>query len=297
MTAIRTAILGLDTSHAIEFTRMMQSPELDAALRVDGMRATRCLRFETPFLARQGLDERQRQLEAWGVEVTEDFDRATEDCDAVLIEINDPKYHLEYFERAARLGKPIFLDKPIAVDMGETRKIFNIARRAGIDFFCSSSLRFAPELVAATGRIAKPDCASLFGPLGRAPAGSSILWYGVHTVEMLERIMGTGAKTVSTREDGKGLTAVVAYADGRRGVIELTEGSWVYGGSLRTSQEAEQFVVNMQFPYRHLVPEIEKFFRTRVTPVPPEDMQEVMGLLEAIEKSASTGKETKVQTS
>ena len=96
---IRVAIIGLDTSHSVEFPRRMQAPDCPEKNRVEGLRAVTCLRFETPFTNKQVLDERQKQLEAWGVKVTEDFDEAVSDCDAIMIEINDPAYHLEYFKK------------------------------------------------------------------------------------------------------------------------------------------------------------------------------------------------------
>ena len=117
MPDLRVGIIGLDSSHSIEFTRRMQAPDCPPDQRAEGMQAVTCLRFETPFQDQQGLDERQAQLEAWGVSVTEDFDEAVSGCDALLMEINDPQYHLDYFVGVAGLGKPLFLDKPLADTM------------------------------------------------------------------------------------------------------------------------------------------------------------------------------------
>ena len=61
---IRVALIGLDTSHSVEFPRRMQAPDCPEQLRVEGLRAVSCLRFETPFTNKQILDERQKQLEA-----------------------------------------------------------------------------------------------------------------------------------------------------------------------------------------------------------------------------------------
>ena len=111
---LRIGIIGLDSSHTIEFTRRFQAPDCPPEQRVAGVTVTRCMRFETPFQDRAGLDGRQQELEGWGVEVTEDFDTAVAGADAVLIEINDPGLHLEYVRRCAGLGVPLFLDKPLA---------------------------------------------------------------------------------------------------------------------------------------------------------------------------------------
>ena len=60
---IRVGIIGLDTSHAIEFPRRMQAPGPLRPSRVAGLRAVTCLRFATPFQNEEQLDGRQAQLE------------------------------------------------------------------------------------------------------------------------------------------------------------------------------------------------------------------------------------------
>ena len=175
---IKVAIVGLDTSHSVAMPSLMQDPK--SKFRVEGMKATRCLRFETPFQGKKGLDDRQKILEGIGVKVTEDFDKAVGDCDAIMIEINDPARHLEYFEKCAELGKPIFLDKPYADTLDNARKIADIAAAKGVRYFTSSSLRFDVDFQAMLAQVKKEkmavETACVWGPVGHAPAGSSIVW-------------------------------------------------------------------------------------------------------------------------
>lgn len=49
--------------------------------------------------------------------------------------------------------------------------------------------RFIPMLAAAQAKIASPFAAHTFGALGKASAGSDLVWYGVHAVEMLVALM------------------------------------------------------------------------------------------------------------
>ena len=73
----KVAIIGLDTSHAVAFPELMQDPKTPGSLRIAGLRAVSCLRFETPFQNKDGLDKRQKYLEDIGVPVTENFEEAT----------------------------------------------------------------------------------------------------------------------------------------------------------------------------------------------------------------------------
>jgi predicted dehydrogenase len=288
---IRVGVIGLDTSHAIEFPRRMQAPDLDPAMKVPGLRAATCLRFATPFQDEEQLDGRQQQLEQWGVKVTRRFEEAVEGVDALMLEINDPAYHLEYFERSAGLGLPVFLDKPMADTIASGRKIDAIARKHGTRVFSSSSLRYVPTLVEACAAIPAPALASVYGPLGKAPAGSSVVWYGVHAFEMLQRALGRGAVAAWALRDALGATVVVRYPDARRGIVELTEGSWIYGGCLRALDKAHPFVVDLDRAYTDQLALVAGFFRGDPAPVTMEDTLEVMALLDAAERSYQSGRE------
>ena len=108
-----------------------------------------------------------------------------------------------------------------------------------------------------------PTFVTFYGPLGKAPAGSSIVWYGVHTFEMLERAMGRGASGVFVKKDSAGMTAVVKYPDNRRGIVELAYDAFVYGGCLRNKWTAVPFLIDMTSAYSDLLFETAKFFFDR----------------------------------
>jgi predicted dehydrogenase len=291
---IRIAVIGLDTSHSVELPRLLQAPGTARDPAMDGLRVTRCLRFETPFQNKEGLDGRQKELEPWGIKVTERFDEAIADCDALMIEINDPARHLEYVRMCAGLGKPIFLDKPLADTMAAGEQVLAELKKHGTRVFSASSLRFVPQLEDACRAIPQPAAATVYGPLGRAPSGSSIVWYGVHAFEMLQRAMGPGATTVFAHKDTGGAVAIVAYGDGRRGVVELSDGVWIYGGTIRSKEKAAPFAVDTGTLYRDLLVRIAAFFRGGETPVPLDATREIMGMLDAAERSSTSGKEEKV---
>jgi predicted dehydrogenase len=287
---IRIGMIGLDTSHSIAFTKCLQAPDVPAEQHVDGARVVSCMRFETPFQGKEGLDERQKQLEGWGVEVTTDFDHAVAECEAIMLEINDPAYHLEYFTKCAKLGKPIFLDKPMADNTSNAKKIHEIAKTNNMRVFSSSSLRFVPALIAAIEAVGERKYVSTYGPLGKAPAGSSIVWYGVHAFEMLQRAMGRGAKGVFAKKDSVGVVSIVDYGEGKRGVVELTEGAYAYGGSVRSEKKAVPFTAENALLYPLELTEVVKFFAGGELPVTLDDALEVTSMLDAAERSVASGK-------
>ncbi len=289
----RLAVVGLDTSHAVEFPKLLQDPALPESDRVPGMKVTRCLRFETPFQNKAGLDKRQAYLESIGVKVTEDFSEAVADCDGILIEINDPAFHLEYFEKCAPLGKPIFLDKPFADTFANSLKIDELARKHSIRYFTASALRFNAELEEALAGTSQVTTATVSGAMGKAAAGSSLVWYGCHSFDMLQRIMGRGAIQVTTVTDRKGHVCVVTYADGRRGVVELSTDVWIYGGKFvdAATGTMKNFTYSGKIPfYCSLMNNIRAFFLDGKEGVAVPDCLEVISMLDAADRSARSGK-------
>lgn len=287
---INVALIGLDTSHAIEFAKRMQAEDCPRDQRITGLRAVSCLRFPTPFHNEEGQDARQRQLENWGIKVTTDFNEAVSDCDAIMIEINDPSYHLEYFEKCAILGRPVFIDKPLADNIEHGLEIMRLAKENKVNAISASSLRFDANLVKACGEMPNPAQVNVYGPLGTAPAGSSIVWYGVHSFEMLERSVGRGAASVTVKMDGSGIVALVDYPDRRRGIVELTKNVWIYGGTLRDSKTAISYSVAAENLYTSIMRNIAEFFRTGEADCHLEDSVEVMAMLDAAERSFKSGK-------
>jgi predicted dehydrogenase len=292
---LNIALVGLDTSHTVEFARRMQTADCPAGHHVPGLRATACLRFETPFQNKAGLDERQKTLEGWGVKVTENFDEAVAHCDAIIMTINDASYHLDYFRKCVTLGKPIFLDKPLADTLAHGREIATLAATHKVNIMSCSSLRHVSAFLKACTEIPVPAQASTFGPLGKAPAGSSIVWYGVHAFEMLERAMGRGAVSMSVMRAPAGVVCVVEYPDHRRGVVELSEGNYAYGGAFRGNGKAATFVCDMTMAYTLQLVDIANFFRSGTAPLVFEDALEVMSLLEAAQQAFNTGKTISLQ--
>lgn len=286
----RVALIGLDTSHAIQYAMRAQAPDCAPDQRVEGIRMVTCLRFETPFQNSEGLDGRQRQLEGWGIRVTTSLDEAVAECDAIMLTINDPSLHLQYFETCAGLGKPIFVDKPFADSTANARAMAKIAAETGARVWSASSLRFSPQLAQACAAVPEPLHVSTYGHMGTAPAGSSIVWYGVHAFEMLNRAAGSGAETVRTVGTQVGAVCVVRYKSGRQGVVELLTNGALYAGCLRDNQKAAHFVVDSSRLYTDQLKLVSGFFRGAPAPVSIEDAVEVTAMLDAAERSLLSGK-------
>ncbi|MEZ5387428.1 MAG: Gfo/Idh/MocA family oxidoreductase [Prosthecobacter sp.] len=139
---IRAGIIGLDTSHAVAFTKTLnatpQKPEV-MGVRVVAAYPQGSKDIESSTKRVPEYIEKMKEL---GVEIMPTIDAMLDKVDVVFLESNDGRPHLEQLLPCLEAHKPVFIDKPIAGTLVDAIKIFDAAKKAGIPVFSSSSLRF-----------------------------------------------------------------------------------------------------------------------------------------------------------
>ena len=281
---IKVAMIGADSSHTVEYARRMCDPSFAPDQRVYGLLPVSCMAVPSAFQDEAGIAARCEVLRGLGVtRITTDVQSALEGADAVMVESNDPAEHLFYMEQCAAGGMPVWLDKPLAATVVDGKKILELVQRNNIPFFTSSPLRFAADAVEFHRTHPAPRELSLYGALGEAKRGSGVVWYGVHTFELLQLMMKGRAVELSAQKNLNGVKCVVNYEDGRTAKVELRSGRYAYGGTA-DGDSFEVAAPNAEF-YGSTIKEIEKFFRTGVAPVAPEAALEVTAMLEAVDRS------------
>jgi len=78
----------------------------------------------------------------------------SKDVDAVAI-CSPTDTHADLIERAARAGKAIFCEKPIALDVGRIRNCLEVARSTGATLMIGFNRRFDPNFAALRKRVAE----------------------------------------------------------------------------------------------------------------------------------------------
>ena len=289
---IRVGMIGLDTSHVIEFTKIFNdasNPE-----HVPGIRIVAAFKGGSPDVedSRTRVDRFTAELrDQWKVKIVNDIPTLCEMVDAIMIESVDGRTHLEQVKPVLAAQKPVFIDKPLAASYQDAKEIARLAKEAGVPWFSSSSLRYweetqrlktAPE----SGGIVGCD---VYGPCPLEPHHSDLMWYGIHAVEALYTIMGTGCETV-TRVNTEGTDVVVGkWQDGRIGVMRgIRKGPYAYGITLYGVKAVLRNEPKRE-GYRPLLLEIAKFFHTRVPPVDAEETLEIFAFMQAADISKARG--------
>lgn len=285
---IRAGIIGLDTSHAIAFTKLLnaktpQPPEL-MGVRVVAAYPQGSKDIES---STKRVPELTQQVKDQGVEIVSSISDLLDKVDVVFLESNDGRPHLEQVLPCLEAGKPTFIDKPIAGSLANAIRIFNAAAKTHTPIFSSSSLRFGKNTQAVRqGSIGKVITADTRSPASLEPTHPDLFWYGIHGVESLFTTMGTGCLSVKrgTTDDGK--IQVTGTWDGNRTGIfrESSDTRKGYAGTA-TNAEGKSADVGGFDGYQPLLNQIIHFFRTGVAPVTPEETLEIYAFMEAADES------------
>ena len=288
-TGKRIGIIGLDTSHSPAFVRAFNAAEPSPALR--GYRVVAAYPYgsrtiESSYSRIPGYTE---EVTGMGVEIVGSIAELLGKVDVVLLNTNDGRLHLEQATEVFRAGKPVFIDKPLAASLADAVAIFDAAERYGVPTFSSSTLRYSPDMQAVRGgSIGRVIGADAYTPARLEATHPDLFWYGIHGVEILFTVMGTGCATV-VRQSSEGTDLVSCrWEDGRIGTVRgIREGRSDYGGTAFGSEGIA--VMKYEGGYDGLTAVVAEFFDSRVAPVSREETLQIFAFMEAAEESKRRG--------
>lgn len=285
---LRLGMIGLDTSHVIAFTRILNDTSM--ADHVPGAKVIAAYKggsddVESSYTR---VDRFTEQLKnEFGVEILDSIESLCEKVDAVLLESVDGRPHLEQAQIVINAGKPLFIDKPMAGSLRDVIQIFKLADENNVPCFSSSSLRYYESLqTLKSEEIGELKGAISYGPCNLEPHHPDLFWYGVHPTEALFSVLGIGCQSVSrTFTDHTDVVSGI-WNNGNTGVVYgLRTGHARYKVTLfGTGGIVEQDGGGNYVP---LVREIMKFFRTGIPPVSARETVELFAFMEGADLSKS----------
>jgi hypothetical protein len=284
---LRIGIIGCDTSHSVAFTEIINDSTLKG--HVPGGKVVAAFKGGSADIPSSisRIDGYSKTLrEKYSVAFYDSIEELCKNVDCVLLESVDGRPHLEQARPVIKVGKTVFIDKPMAGSLRDVLEIFRLAREAKVPVFSASGLRFGHDTLAVrNGSLGKVDYAETYGPCEIEPHHPDLFWYGVHGTESLFTVLGTGCQSVKrgTTPDGK-IEVTGTWSGGRKGV--LRESPDFKGKAKGEKGEAS---VGSFDGYGPLVEEIMLFFKTGIAPVKPEETIEIFAFMEAADESKRGG--------
>ena len=289
---LKLGILDFDTSHCVEFTKRLNHVGNDKEQFVDGAKIVIGCAGESKLSAERvkGFTE---QMTKFGVPLVDKPADMIGKVDGMLIEAVDGTVHYERAKPFLDAGIPCFIDKPYACSVADAKKIAALAAKKKLPLFSSSSLRYAPELVAyrADAKHGKVKGCVTYGPASLSPVperNAGLFHYGIHAVEMLYALMGPGCTRVTCTSEKDVDVATGRWSDGRIATVRGTRAPASGFGFTGFAEKGVQAVaVGTKFIYRELLKKIVEMFKTGKSPLDIAETIEIVAFIEAANKSAA----------
>lgn len=308
----RIGIIGLDTSHAPAFTNIIHNNQVQIQgsrversngnrqedPRFQGFRVVAAYPYgsrtiESSYSRIPGYTKDMKEL---GVEIVDSIDDLLSKVDYVLLQTNDGHPHLEQAIQVMAAGKILFLDKPLAGSLTDVISIRNASEMYNIPVFSSSSLRYLNHAgeVGSGELIGNVVGADTYSRAPREPSHPDLFWYGMHGVEILFTVMGSGCKSVRRTETELADLVVGEWDDARVGSFRgIREGQGGFGGTAFGTDGIQALALGRDEGYvgiyQGLVADILQFFRTETPPVSFGETVEIYAFMEAADESKRQG--------
>lgn len=289
MRSLTIGMIGLDTSHCLEFTKLLNEPE--HPFHVEGGKVA----FAFPLYSEdmsiskdrvQGYTETLR--DELSVKITNSIADTAEASEAILLTAVDGRKHLDLFKQLIPYKLPVFIDKPLALSVKDAEELYSLAEEHNIPVMSSSSLRYADSFrEVIKNQKEEIDAIYVHGPLPMQPLMPGYFWYGIHMIEMVIAAMGAEANNVTVKTSNDHETVIVEWEDGRHAIIR-GEYEWHsrFGATLHTKNGFHHVDITKDTKpfYASLLEQVIHFFQTKESPVPKEETLEVITLIEMINR-------------
>jgi hypothetical protein len=222
------------------------------------------------------------------VEIVDSIPALLAKVDVVMVESVDGRPHLAQVRAVFEVGKPVYIDKPLAGTLADAIAIDELGKKYNVPWFSSSSLRFAEEVAKYRSSSKTPvDGCMTWSPAHLEPHHPDLYWYGVHGVELLFTVMGPDCESVTRTHSDDADVVVGAWKGGRIGSYRgLREGSG-YGFVVFDKKSGTPVVI--KHSYDPLLQQIGKFFRSHEPPVSHAETLAIMAFMEAADESKRQG--------
>ena len=264
---LRVGIVGTDTSHVPEFTKLLNSGAVPGAHVVAAFKGgTQDIESSRTRVDKFAADV----AEKYGVEIVPEIAGLCGKVDAILLESVDGRQHLPQMREIVKCGKPVFIDKPLASTLDDARAIAALAKSAGVPWFSASSLRWSE--ITETMKFADTIGVHTWGP---GPLEEhhqlDLSWYAIHPIEVLFTLMGPGCEEVTRTSGATADEITCRWHDGRIGSTTALRPYGEFGAVVFRKEGVAQSPAKPKAEYEPLVREIVRFFGTGRPPVPNED--------------------------
>jgi hypothetical protein len=284
---LRAGIIGTDTSHVPQFVKTFQA---HAEWKIRVVAAFKGGSPDLPISANR-LEGFAKTIQSAGVEIVDSIDALLQKVDVVLLTSVDGRPHLAQVTPVFKAGKRVFIDKPLAASLDDARQIAALSRQTRTPFFSASSVRFHRQIPdvrrnTSLGKITKVEATYVLNTIEFHP---DLFYYGIHGVEALYAVMGTGCVSLTRTLDGDVDVTTCRWKDGRVGAYRGLPKADPRQPLIRATGETGTAETSGAADSDTLARAVAEFFHTGQSPVDVSETIEVIEFMTAAQLSKERG--------
>ncbi len=288
----KLGIIGSDSSHAVQFSKLANLEEGVNGLRVEDVQVTHIY----------GTDPERTQEVATEGKIPNIVANAEEmlgQVDGVLCVWRHGGKHLPDTLPFLEAGIPAFVDKPLACSVDDAKQLVDAAEKAGVGFTSFSTLRFAGPTVEYVETL-KKTAGTLTAGVSTGPADleseyGGIFFYGIHAVELMNAVWGYGCRSVAAVAHDKNVMATCKLADGAIVVLNmLGAAKYVFHLVAFGKDGWKDYVVDSATCYYDGMQVFMETLRTGKWPFTRDQLLEPVKILAALDKSLKENREVRL---
>lgn len=213
--------------------------------------------------------------------------------DALIVDHRHGKYHLKAATPFIKEGIPSFIDKPFCYRLEEGVEFLSLARKLGTPVTSYSSIAQSYETYDIKEQIKSLGQINQVIRSGGVDLNSKyggIFFYGAHIIQPLMFIFGDDISKVRIIKNGKNSGASLVFENGMLASLVFTTKKYGWQTFVETENGIEELKsqVESKNPEKNDV-DMVNMFQTGVEPRSHQSILRGVAILEALEKSVSSG--------
>lgn len=210
--------------------------------------------------------------EKYNIELLGSIEELVDKSDYIIVLSPDnAEMHIELTDLPLKSGKPVFIDKTFALDLGEAIKMFENADSHNTPCYSSSALYFADEL-----KEVEKDGITRINSVG---CGEFEI-YSVHQLEQIVTLMGTETKRVMYLGDNPNPCLLIEFEGGKIAQINHFADQPFSMTIGYDNKKADAIKIEKDF-WPNCIRAMAEFFETEIPPVPHNQTLAVVGIIDA----------------
>lgn len=272
----KIGFIDLDTSHPRSFVKRINAMEDFKVIGVfDRGRAN-------------GKAETKAFCEEFGVKEYYSAKALAEDCDGVMVLSADWETHLEDISAVLEAGKACYCDKPLVSSLDEIEQFTELCERSKAPMFAGSGWRWNAKTKAFATKIKDKHISDVM-----ICVPSDRYFYGIHGVEFLLGMFGSGIEAVKTEIKTDDVTIVSLYHKRGMAIRMILETDFPLNRFNVFSVDGEEcslLLEDVSIIHDGICDNFAQCVTSGQSPARTEELTEAVRIMFAIEESLITGK-------